>query len=205
MAIVLHSNNSTASSELLRSKGCRKEGFSSGWRSRMSSFLPKRGKIAELDPILSSRMARGLPQTAPPPPSGAPSGTWVQSGAAGLCSLLSATDLRWQQCWGHPTAPHTHKVRGLHVTPLQLCAPLPPPMGCFWGCAAQPPPRRCFNHIILLLVFFLGGLFFFFLIKIGWRRKKGYFWEKKKVSSFLPAVLDVVPNLHFSAFQFLLF
>lgn len=67
MAIVLHSNNSTASSELPRSKGCRKEGFSSGWRSRMSSFLPKRGKIAELDPILSSRMARGLPQTAPPP------------------------------------------------------------------------------------------------------------------------------------------
>ena len=46
---------------------------------------------------------------------------------------------------------------------------------------------------------------FFFFIKIGWRRKKGYFWEKKKVSSFLPAVLDVVPNLHFSAFQFLLF
>lgn len=163
----------------------------------MSSFLPKRGKIAELGPILSSRMARGLPQTAPPPPSGAPSGTWVQSGAAGLCSLLSATDLRWQQCWGHPTAPHTHKVRGLHVTPLQLCAPLPPPMGCFWGCAAQPPPRRCFNHIILLLVFFFwggGGLFFFFFNKDWLEEEKRLFLGKKESFQFPPSSFRRCPK-----------
>lgn len=178
------------------------------WLEKQNVLIPsKKRENSRTGPHTELQDGQEAAPNCPPPPSGAPSGTRVQSGAAGLCSLLSATDLRWQQCWGHPTAPHTHKVRGLHVTPLQLCAPLPPPMGCFWGCAAQPPPRRCFNHIILLLVFFFlgGGVVVFFLIKIGWRRKKGYFWEKKKVSSFLPAVLDVVPNLHFSAFQFLLF
>lgn len=167
------------------------------WLEKQNVLIPsKKRENSRTGPHTELQDGQEAAPNCPPPPSGAPSGTRVQSGAAGLCSLLSATDLRWQQCWGHPTAPHTHKVRGLHVTPLQLCAPLPPPMGCFWGCAAQPPPRRCFNHIILLLVFFLGGGggCFFFFNKDWLEEEKRLFLGKKESFQFPPSSFRRCPK-----------